>query len=91
MAIIKIQKIASDIKEPATEDVLASFCFHFQQYTFGTARTLPYKRILQMLKVARQEQAKEWYNLARAMAAPHSKDGKAYTSLLEEFKAIIQT
>jgi len=31
------------------------------------------------------------YNLARAMAAPHSKDGKAYTSLLEEFKAIIQT
>lgn len=91
MKIVKAQKVSPDIKEPTPKDVLARFCYHFPQYTFFKARKMPLKRINQMLKVARQEQAKEWYNLARAIAAPHSKDGKAYKQLMSELKEIINT
>lgn len=91
MAVIKVQKVTSSIKEPSVEDVLARFCYHYPQYTLRQAKDLPLKRIIQMLKVVRQEQAKEWYNLARAIGAPHAKDKGTLNKLLNEFKEIIQS
>ena len=87
--IIKAQKTTVETKE-AGEDVLARFCYLYPSYTFLEARKLPYKRVLKMLKVARKEQAYEWYNLLRIAIAPHSKKG-AVSSLIKEYKQIIET
>lgn len=87
MVIIKAKRIPQ--KEISGDEILARFCYLFPQYTFLAARKLPFKRIIQMIKVARKEQAKEWYNLTRAIASPHMKSKNAVSNLLSEFKKII--
>jgi len=86
MATVKIQKIPHKKEEP--EDVLALFCFYFQQYTFSQARKMPYKRIRQMLSVVRREEARKNIELLQIVSAPHGKKGSA-KSLLERYNAII--
>ncbi len=87
--IIKAQKVTKDIKNEAGEDILARFCY-FYPYTYEEAKRMPYRRILKMLKVARKEQAYEWYNLLRIAVAPQSKKG-AVSDLIKEYKQIIET
>ena len=89
MKIAKAQKIPVKNAEPTVEELLARFCYYYQQYTYKQAENLPYKRVVQMLKVARQEQAKEWYNLARAYASSQSKDG--FKNYMSELKEIINS
>lgn len=86
MAVIKVQKIPRRKEEP--EDILALFCFYFPQYTFNQARKLPYKRIRQMLKVVRREEARKHIELVKIVAAPHGKKGTA-ESLLKSYNDII--
>lgn len=43
-----------------------------------------------MIKVARKEQAYEWYNLLRIAVAPQGKKG-AISTLIKEYKQIIET
>lgn len=83
--VIKVQKIPQ--KKIPPSDVIAKFCYHYQQYTFAQARKLPYNRIQQMLKVATQEQAKIMITLVEVVSAPHAKDGGR--SLRENLNAII--
>lgn len=87
MARIKAQKIPK--KETSTEDILALFCYKFPQYTYSHARKLPFKRIVQMLKVAEKADARLMYTLLRAIAGPHTKKGSGLQSLASELKAII--
>lgn len=76
-------------KLTAWEDIIATFCFIYSQYTFEEARRLPNKRVLQMLKVARREQALTLYNITRIAAAPHQRKGTV-SKLLQEFKNIVE-
>lgn len=85
--IIKAQKIVE--KQEAGEDILARFCYLYPSYTYIEAKKLPYKRILKMIKIARKEQAYEWYNLLRIAVAPHSKKG-ATSNLIKEYRNIIE-
>lgn len=88
MPIIHAQKIPQKIQN--SSDLLARFCYHFPHYSYQQARKLPYKRVLQMLKVARKEQAWVLYNLTQIASAPHSKKGSGVTKMLKYFQEIIQ-
>lgn len=87
MPTFKAQKIPR--KEVASEDLLASFCYHFPQYTYATARRMPYRRILQMLKVANKEHAKKMIDLAHIMAAANSQKKGAIKEVVNRFNDII--
>lgn len=87
--IIKAQKTTEENTE-AGEDILARFCYLYPSYTFIEAKKLPYNRVLKMIKVARKEQAYEWYNLLRIAMAPHGKKGSA-SNIIREYKKIIET
>lgn len=84
--VIKVQKIPRAKTPP--EDLLATFCYYYQQYTFAQARKMPYKRVMHMLKVARKEQARKMINLLQIVSAPHGKKGSV-KSLFDKFNAII--
>lgn len=84
--VVKIQKITQPQSTP--EDIIATFCYHYQQYTFAQARKMPYKRIKQMLEVAKKEHARKMIDLLQIAIAPHGKKGNA-KSLFDKFSAII--
>lgn len=90
MVVVKAQKIPR--KEESADDLIARFCYYYPQYTFSKAKKqVPLKRIIQMLNVARKEQALFLYNITEAIAAPHTKKGQGVTSLLNRFKKIIDS
>lgn len=86
MATIKVQQLPK--KKLKWQDLVAQFCYRYQQYTFAQARRLPYKRLRQMLKVAEQEEAKKMRTLVQVVSAPHTKDGGK--SLIENLNDIIE-
>lgn len=88
MAVIKAQKVPQ--KTESVEDIIATFCYYFPQYTFSQASEMPAKRVRQMLKVARKEEAMRMYNLTQLIAAPHTKKGVGVKTMLKYFKEIIE-
>ena len=87
MSIFRPQRVPK--KEISSEDLLALFCLYFPQYKFHEARKMPYKRVIQMLKVARKEEAKRFLELTQIVAAPHTKRGKGVKQLLDHYKKSI--
>lgn len=87
MAVIKVQKIPK--KKIKAEDVLSTFCYHFPQYKYHEAKKLPYKRILQMLRVAKKEHTKKMLDLLSIISAPHSKNGSQVKKLSDHFNDIL--
>lgn len=87
--VIKVQKIPKPEAELNPDDLLASFCYYFPQYTFDQARKLPYKRIKKMLRVVRKEQAKHMLDLLEVVVAPHTKNGKGIKDVKQRLSAII--
>lgn len=88
MPTIKAKKIPRKTLLP--EDLLAKFCYHFPQYKFHEARKLPYKRIIQMLKIAQKEHAIKMLDLVQIVAAPHTNKGKGVSSLISAFQQILK-
>lgn len=84
---IKIQKIPK--KKISVDDTLATFCYKFPQYTFSQAERLPYKRVLQMLKIARKLDAQRMIELVNIAAAPHTKKGQGVKNIIEYYKGVI--
>lgn len=86
--IIKSKKVPkSKSNGNAVDDLIARFCYHFPQYTYLEAKTLPYKRIIQMLKIQRKEEARMMYQLCQIVIAPHTKNG--HKDILKYYKDII--
>lgn len=88
--IIKAQKVTTNKEAESSEDTLARFCYLYPQYTYAEARKLPYKRINRLIRMARKEQAYEWYNLLRISIAPHGKKG-LIDKLFKEYKQVIES
>lgn len=88
MAVFKAQKIPK--KEIKVDDILGRFCFYYQQYTYSQARKLPYKRIIQLLRVVEREHAKKMIDITRAIASPHGTNKNAANDLLKEFKSRLE-
>lgn len=88
MKAIKAQKVPKS--EISVNDLLARFCYSFPQYTFAQAQRLPYRRVVQMLKVARKEEARKMYELMQVVAAPHSRKGSGIKKVLEYYKGIME-
>lgn len=76
-------------KKSSYQDLLATFCCYYPQYKFHEADAMPYRRIVQMLRVAQVEQAKKMYELVQIVAAPHTKKGAAINKLLAHYKKLI--
>lgn len=86
MATVKVQKIPKKKNNPL--DLVATFCYHFPQYTFAQARKMPYIRIRHMLKIANKEHAKRMIDLLSVATASHGKQ-KDIKLLLDKFNEII--
>ena len=82
---VKVQKIPK--KETNVDDLLSMFCYHYPQYKYSDARELPFKRIVQMLKVAEREQAKIMLVLCKGMALTNAKP-KDMSSFLNELRKV---
>jgi len=88
MPTILTKKIPKHIE--TANDILSSFCYHFQQYTLIEAEKLPYKRVRQMLKAVRREKAKDFIQLTKIVASPNTKGGSGVKNLLEYYEGIIK-
>lgn len=88
MPTIKVQSIPK--KKVRTEDILALFCYHFSQYKFHQAEKLPYRRVIQMLRVAEKEHAKKMFELTQIAAAPHTAKMKGVRQLAKHYESIIK-
>lgn len=89
MAVIKAQKIPRPYKKVSPEDVIAQFCYHYQQYTFAQARKLPMRRINQMMRVAEREYAKKMFDFLQIIASQHTKKMKGMNELSDHYKSIL--
>lgn len=67
-------------------ELWARICYHYPQYTLKEASELPIRDIKLLLKVARQIQAENKYDLTQIAAAPHTKKGSGVKKLTEYFK-----
>jgi hypothetical protein len=83
---MRVKAKAIPKKELSTEDLIAEFCYYYQQYKFHEARQLPHRRIIQMLQVARSERAKNYFELVNIVSAPHSKKGSSIKKLQSYYK-----
>lgn len=91
MSEISVQKIPKkEITSHGLDDLIAEFCYKFPQYTFVQAKkNVPFKRIVQMLKVARKIRAKEMLELTNVVAGPHTKGGKGTSDMIEYYKRVL--
>lgn len=85
---IKTQKVPT--KKISVDDVLATFCYKFPQYTFKQAENMPFKRVLQMLKVSKKIDAEKMIELVKIVSAPHTKKGQGVKSAIEYYKGVIK-
>ena len=85
--IIKAQKVPK--KTISVDETIATFCYKFPQYTFSQAEQLPFKRIIQMLTVAKKLEAQKMIELVNIVTAPHTKKGQGVKSVIEYYKRII--
>jgi hypothetical protein len=74
VAVLKAKKIPK--KPLSSVDILARFCYYFPQYSYAQARQLPYKRIVQLLKVVDHEYARKMIDLLSIISSPHTKNPK---------------
>ncbi len=86
MPVFKATKIPTPIV--TADELLASFCYHFPQYSFAQARQLPFKRIKLLLNTARKEQARTMLDLLRVFNGSQSKEG--VDNVVSYFKDIVE-
>lgn len=86
--VIHVQKVPdSAAPKPASADeILATLCYYYPQYTFAAARRLAHKRVTLLIKTAQKMEAQKYYNLTQIAAAPHTKDGQGVKDLSELFQ-----
>ena len=87
---IEVAKPQRGSEAGKVEDLLATLCYFYPQYTFKQARSLPLKRVNQLLRVARQQEGIKYKNLTQIAAAPHSKKGEGVKKLMNHFDKIIK-
>lgn len=86
MVKIKAKSIPKTTKNYTTDDLLMLFCYYYPSYKFHEARKMPLIRVIKMLKIADKEKAKEYFELTKIIASPHSKKGSAIKTLLKEYE-----
>lgn len=87
MAEIKVKKVP-ERAPPTSQEILATFCFYYQQYTYEQAKQLPYRRISSFLKIARKQQAQKMLDLTRVIAGASS--SKGLENVLSYFNGILE-
>lgn len=79
----------NDNKPKETADEIACRVVYFYPcYTLSEARRLPAKDSLMLIKIARQEYAKNYHELTNIVASPHSKNGSAVSKLLSHYREV---
>jgi hypothetical protein len=87
MVTVQAQKLPT--VQVSNDDIIAQVCYHYPQYTFTQAKKLPHRRIMQLLRVARAEQAREWYNQCMIAASPHGKKNSV-KDLVKQYKNMFE-
>lgn len=90
MAIIKVKR-TSQARPPksgndAIKDLLATFCYHYPQYTFEQALDLSIKTMKRLLKAAYREKAKEYFELAQIARISRSEKNAPYDQLVKRYE-----
>lgn len=82
MAKIKLAKIPSRRESVFTK--LALFCHYYPQYKIDEAKKLPFKTLIQMLRVVQKKEAEHYLNLTQVFG--NATDKKGYKRLIEAYK-----
>jgi vancomycin permeability regulator SanA len=89
MARIKVQAVKpSKAKLLQKRELYATVCYFYPQYTLVEVQKLPYRDVQLLLKVAREQEARRFFNETLIAAAPHSKKQQNVTKLTEHFKKV---
>ena len=84
--VVKVAKIPEETSpHGGVEELLATLCFYYPQYTYAAARKLPYKRVVLLIRTARKIEAERYIQLTQIAAAPHTKDAKGVKQLLDQY------
>lgn len=86
--IIKAKQIPR--QKVNVDDIIAKLCFNYPQYTFLQAKHLPYKRVKQLLRIARKEEARKMFELMQIVAAPNTKKGHGIKKVLDYYREIME-
>ena len=70
------------------DDMAARVAYFYPSYTLSEARRLPARDLMLLIKIARQEYAKNYHELTNIMAAPHSKNGSAVNKLINHYREV---
>ncbi len=88
MALIKPQKVVQEQKKITKRELYATVCYYYPQYTLKDVEAMTSRDVWLLLEVAHKVRAKDMYAFTQIAAAPHTKDGKGVTGLLDYFKEI---
>lgn len=72
------------------DEIIPLVCYYYPQYTIREAEELPYFRVVQLLEVAQREKAREYAELVKIVAAPHTQKGRGVKKLLDSYQRIIE-
>jgi len=88
MATIKVKKDAQAISSPSDslKSVVAKFCFYYSAYTYDEAMELSIKTMKRMIKVAYQEKAREYLELAQIARTAQSSKPAPYNKLVARYE-----
>lgn len=77
-------------KKTSKRETWAEVCYCYPQYTLEEASKLPLRDINLLLKVAKKQQAEQYFNLTQIAAAPHSEKGKGVQELTDRYQEIME-
>lgn len=94
LKVLKLQKLPEDQSSSTKESslqLLATLCYYYPAYTLATARKLPFKHVVLMIRTARKLEAQKYYNLAQIAGAssPHVKNLQGIKDIAKQFKGIM--
>lgn len=65
-------------------ETLVELCQRYPAYTLKEARKIPHKHVLKMIKLSRQKENSHYLMQLRIVTAPHTKEGKGISMLMDE-------
>ncbi len=71
-------------------ELAARVAYFYPSYTLSEAKRLPARDAMLLIKIARQENAKNYHELLNIQVAPNTKRGAGVSKLLSHYKEVAQ-
>lgn len=82
-------KAAGRTIDQEMEELFATVCYYYPQYTLKSIRRLPYRQVKLLSKMGQRLEAIKYLNLLQISQAPHTKKGEGVKKMAEHYRSII--